>query len=106
MMRLKSEHYDDDGNLMYFEVTSLISRQKIYRIIKDIDNVIILKRPKRWQLFSEDVFCVFSLNNINFEVWEPFADNDRYHIASKPLRPSKELNLIRDHIKNYKYLLF
>ncbi len=47
-------------------------------------------------LRDDDTFCVFRLGGKTFELWEPFGDNSRFHVAAAPpLAPSSELEAVR-----------
>lgn len=39
-----------------------------------------------------DVFCEFELKGHSFEIWEPYGDSSRFHIAAKPLASSDALD--------------
>jgi hypothetical protein len=93
------EGYNNDGELAYFEVpNTFLSRKTAIKIIKEIPNVEVLKEEKRG-----DVFCVFKLNEKEFEIWEPYGDNSRYHIGEKgEVNCSKELQIIRQKFSAHK----
>lgn len=53
-------------------------------IVKTIPNAVILRKPKRFlSWFREEVFCEFSINNVVFQIDEPYGDNSRYWVGKK-----------------------
>lgn len=92
------EGYNDSGELIYFEISNtFLPRKFAVKIIKKIPHVEILQEDKR-----EDTFCIFKIGDKVFEMWEPFGDNSRYHIAEKgALRNSNELEIIKQNFSNH-----
>lgn len=84
------------GQPHHFEVSNvLLSRRGACQIIASIPGVEILRKPKFWAFWSDDVFCVFALAGRTFEISEPFGDNSRFHIGANPPGWRAELEVIR-----------
>jgi hypothetical protein len=74
------------GRLLYFEVSNaLLSRRAAWRIVSRLPGVMISSSPGYWPFNGDDVFCKFDLEGKHFEIWEPFGDNSRFHVAANPL---------------------
>ncbi len=92
------EGHNNEGQLVYFEVpNTLLPRKAAVNIIREIPNVEILKQDKR-----DDIFCIFKLGGIVFEIMEPFGDNSRYHIGEPKARSSQELQMIKEKFAAHK----
>jgi hypothetical protein len=94
--------YDEKGELSYFEITSLLGRWLTARAISRIPGVEMVKTPKLFSIKNEDVFCVFKIGEVQFEAWEPWGDNSRFHIGSRPAGSSPELERVMVYFSQYK----
>jgi hypothetical protein len=82
------------GSLVYFEVSNvLLSRRAASKLVSRIPGVSVTSWPKLF-FGREDVFCKFTLDDKRFELWEPFGDNNRFHVAANPLEPCDALKQI------------
>ncbi len=94
---------DHDGNLVYFEVSNIVlSRSEASSLVARLPGVEMVRKPKRFALYGDDEFCVFCWNGRTFTLWEPFGDNDRFHVAERPLGHSHELEQIRSAFQQYR----
>ena len=91
------EGRDDQGSLIYFEIANtLLSRRAASLLVSRLPGVVTLRKPSMFSLFGADeVFCVFQLEGGQFELWEPFGDNSRFHVAANPLEPCVALDRLR-----------
>jgi len=67
---------NSEGKAFAFEVATFpIGRGGVYRVIKNIEGVKIIRRPLPiiGSLFGEEEFCIFELNNIQFSASEMFG---------------------------------
>jgi hypothetical protein len=94
--------FNQDGKLVYFEISSIYGRWATYKFIGTLPNVEFIKRPRYFSLFGDDVFCVFRLGSQIFQVWEPWGDNSRFHIGTNPVVGSPELEALRNFFLNHK----
>jgi len=85
--------YNEQNELHAFEINNTsIERRTAVRIVESIPDVVMLKKPKFFSWFKDDdIFCIFTLNNREFTIEEPFRDNSRYLIVSNPPGPCPEL---------------
>ena len=97
-MRILHDGRDQDGNLVYFEVgNASLTRLEASRVVE------IVRKPKRFALLSdEDEFCIFRWRGKTFALWEPFGDNDRFHISESPIGHSAELEQLRSAFQQYR----
>jgi hypothetical protein len=87
---------DEAGNLVAFEVSSVIGRWHICRFIEQrFPNTALTVK-------MGDSFAVFELDGRSFEILEPWGDSSRYHLAEKSPRPSVELNLLEAAVADYR----
>jgi hypothetical protein len=93
---------NNDGKLIAFEIENLlVGRQRATKIVEQIPNILITKKPKRFLSWCrEEVFCEFQLNGIDFEIAEPFGDNSRYWISGKNSGWCPELEVIEHAFMN------
>jgi hypothetical protein len=97
------EGRDAEGRLIYFEVPNvLLSRRAASRLVARVPGVSILSWPSYWPFGVDDVFCKFDLDGKHFELWEPFGDNSRFHIAATPLEPCTALHQLRETFQKYR----
>lgn len=94
--------HNEQNELHAFEINNTFtSRRAVTRIVENIPNVTILKKPKFLSWFrDDDVFCVFILNNTEFTIEEPFGDNSRYLIVANPPRHCPELSTVEVAFSN------
>ena len=79
------EGVDAQGSVVYFEVSNaLFSRRAACKLVSRVPGVLLKTKPNLWPFGSDDVFCKFELDGKHFELWEPFGDNSRFHVAAKP----------------------
>lgn len=88
---------DDSGEVYAFEISSLYGRRAACRVAASIPGSIVLKRPKLFSLFGDEIFCEFQINDINFQIWEPFNDNSKYWIGPHPVKSVDNLALVRGY---------
>jgi hypothetical protein len=87
---------DASGRLVYFEVdNALLSRRAASRLVSRIAGVSLFSSPSYWPFSGDDVFCKFELDGKHLELWEPFGDNSRFHIAAKPMESCDALERVR-----------
>ena len=90
------EGRDESGALVYFEVANqFLSRIAACKLVATIPGTNITFRQRRFTVFAEEVFCKFELGVRRFELWEPFGDNSRFHVAALPLTACVELETLR-----------
>lgn len=90
------EHRDERGHLVYFEVPNhFLSRIAACKLVAAIPGVNVTFRQRPFTVFAEGVFCRFELGGRRFELWEPFGDNSRFHVAALPLTACVELETLR-----------
>ncbi len=83
---------DVEGRPFGFEVSNImLGRRGVRRVVLRIPNARILSF-RRWA----EEFCEFELEGTKFVVWEPWNDNSRYWIGSKPPVPTAELLKVRE----------
>ena len=68
--------HDAQGQLVAFEVSSLLGRRLARRVIAAFPCANIVSSSLR-----EDQFCEFEIAGIRFAIEEPFGDNSRYWIG-------------------------
>lgn len=92
---------DENGKLHAFEIGNLFNgRKRVTRIVSNIPNTLILKRPKLLSWFNEDIFCEFYFKNKSFTIEEPFGDHSRYLIGANPPGYCEELEIIEEVFRN------
>ncbi len=90
------EGRDEKGRVIYFEVpNALLSRRAACKLVSRVPGVSIASESSSWFSARDDIFCRFQLNGKQFELWEPYGDSSRFHIAAKPLGPSTGLEELR-----------
>ena len=92
---------DKEGRTFAFEVSSLLGRRKLCKLIQSIPEIKILKAPN-FRSRHEDEFCEFEIQGQKFVAWEPFADNSRFWIGPKPTIWCKQVEIVRSIFKNHK----
>lgn len=68
--------YNDQGKLVAFEVSSLLSRRLARRVAASIPGARIVSSKLR-----EDQFCEFEIAGAKFAIEEPFGDNSRFWVG-------------------------
>ncbi len=82
------EGRDKEGRIVYFEVPNvLLSRRAACKLVSRVPGVLITSESSSMFSARDDIFCRFQLNDNNFELWEPYGDSSRFHVAAKPLEP-------------------
>jgi len=70
------------GALYAFEVPiPLGARRSVCRRVSRIPGVTITRTPKALSWWREESFCEFSLDDVPYEIVEPYGDNSRYWIG-------------------------
>jgi hypothetical protein len=97
------EGLDAQRRLVYFEVpTAMLSRRAASKVVSRVPGVSLESRPGLWPLGGNDVFCKFELDGKHFELWEPYGDNSRFHVAAKPLEPCDALQRLRSAFQEHR----
>jgi hypothetical protein len=97
------EGLDAQGNLVYFEVpNALFTRRAACKLVSRVPGVSVTSSPGFWPFGSDDVFCKFELDGKRFELWEPYGDNSRFHVAAKPLEPCNALQNLRSVFQEHR----
>jgi hypothetical protein len=87
---------DEKGALVYFEVPNhFLSRIAACKLVAAIPGANVTFRQRPFTVFGEEIFCKFELGGKSFELWEPFGDNSRFHVAATPLTACTELETLR-----------
>jgi len=87
-----------EGKLHAFEFEDLnVGRARILNIVTDIPGAVLTRKPKRlFSWYREEVFCEFEINDIAFQINEPYGDNSRYWVGKKEEGGwCKELELVK-----------
>jgi hypothetical protein len=97
------EILNDNMALHAFTVDNLfVGRKGATDIVKSIPDALITKYPKRWSWLGEDVFCLFEVNGVQFEIEEPYGDSSEYWIGkSREGGACPELNLVAEAFKKW-----
>ena len=75
---------NENGKLHAFEIENWkCSRKRATKIVNKIAGVKVIRKPKLFSWSKEEIFCVFELNGIQFQIDEPYGDNSRYWIGKK-----------------------
>jgi|SRR5580704_4141079 hypothetical protein len=98
-MRL-SDLRDQEGRVFAFEVKNLFfGRSDVCQAASTIPGARILRTPKIFSWFREDVFCEFEVDGVTFVAWEPFGDNDHFWIGPEPTRWVPQIDAVREAFK-------
>lgn len=90
------EGLDPEGRLVYFEVSNaMLTRRAASKLVSHIPGVSVSSSPSLWPFGNDDAFCRFDFDGKYFELWEPFGDNSRFHIAATPLESCEGLEKLR-----------
>jgi hypothetical protein len=96
------ERLDTQGRVVYFEVpNAMLSRWAACRLVSSVPGVSLTTSPNHWPFGGDDVFCKFELDGKHFELWEPFGDNSRFHVAAKPLESCDALQHLRSAFREH-----
>lgn len=100
--------HDEQGRLHAFEVSNaLLGRRQACAVIHDMAGAVVLRHARR--MFSRepdnDEFCEFRVGNEIFVMWEPWGDNSRYWIGTRPPHTCAELEQVRAAFCAYRPLL-
>lgn len=91
------DQIDQEGRLHSFEVGAFIGRRGVVMVVGTIPGAKLLRKPLRFlSWFREDEFCEFAVGDRLFVAEEPFGDNSRYWIATRPAGWCPELTIVRD----------
>lgn len=85
-----------EGELVYFEISSIWTRWLACRVVSKIPGVEILEKPKRFWFVEDEVFCIFRLGSRVFEIWEPYGDNSRFHIGEAKVTHTEGLEIVKE----------
>lgn len=97
------EGLDAQKRLIYFEVPNgFLSRRAASKLVSRVPGVAVRYWPGYWPFGGDDVFCKFELDGKQFELWEPFGDNSRFHIAANPLEACSALEELRAAFQNHR----
>ena len=93
--------FDKDGRLYAFEVENLqLGRRGLVRAVRTISGATIIRAPlKLFSWFREEEFCEVAIGERRFVACEPFGDNSRYWIGTKPPGWCPELAAVRDALR-------
>jgi hypothetical protein len=100
---------DKEGHIFAFEIyNTFFSRKRLYNLVRSIPGVQIVKAPsfRFFRFKGEDEFCEFEIRRQKFMAWEPFGDNSRYWIGSKPRHWCEEVEIVRSAFVNHKLFRF
>ena len=100
------EILNDNMGLYAFTIENLfVGRQGAVDIVNSILGATIIKLPKKWSWLKDDVFCLFEINGIQFEISELYGDSSEYWIGKSPEGGAcPELNLVSEAFKNWKLI--
>jgi hypothetical protein len=85
---------DKQGNLLSFEVSSLLGRRLARRVAAAIPDAQVVKSDLR-----NDTFCEFQVANEMFAIEEPFGDNSRFWIGPIGDQRSSTIEIIHSHFE-------
>lgn len=94
------ENKDEHGNLVSFDIEANFTRKNAVRIIGLIPGVTVLTTSKEPYWLRDEVFCKFKINDMGFEIWEPFGDNSRFTILSENSDPDS-MEVLSGYLKEY-----
>ena len=95
-MRLFDLH-DKEGRVFAFEVNNLFfGRSDVCRAASTIPGARIVRKPKIFSWFREEVFCEFDVEGVTFVAWEPYGDNSRYWIGPEPPLWVPQISVVRE----------
>jgi hypothetical protein len=87
---------DPQGRVFAFEVeNSALGRRGVCKVVARLPGCRLVKRPRFLSWVRESEFCQFEIEDTTFVVEEPFGDNSRYWIGSKPPRWVPQIAAVR-----------
>ena len=89
---------DSGGRLFAFEVSSIVGRRGVVRVIERIPSVRSVKRVRG------EEFCEFEVDGVNYVVLEPFGDNSRYWIGPKERKVFNQTAKVREVFERAKLI--
>ena len=93
-MRVRDLH-DEEGRVFAFEVRNFFrARADVCQVASTIPGVRIVRKPKTFCWFREDVFCEFEVDGVTFIGWQLFDDN--YWIGPEPARWVPQIGSFRE----------
>ena len=96
------ERLDAQGRVIYFEVpNAMLSRRAACKLVSRVPGVSLTTQSSLWLFGGDDVFCKFELDGKHFELWEPYGDNSRFHVAAKPLESCAALQNLRSAFQEH-----
>ena len=97
------EGLNTQGRVVYFEVPNVVlSRRAACKLVSRVPGVSLTTWPCLWPFGGDDVFCTFELDGKHFELWEPYGDNSRFHVAAKPLESCDALQHLRSAFQEHR----
>ena len=89
--------HSQTGELLAFEVSSLLGVSGAARILEGLRGVRILERQRLFRgLRDEEIRIRFEFEGERFTVEEPFGDNSRFWVGPESRIPTPRLNPIRE----------
>lgn len=85
---------DEHGNLLAFEISSLLGRRFARRIAASIPDAQVVQSDLRG-----DVFCEFRIAEEMFAIEDPFGDNSRFWIGPIGDHRSSAIEIIHSHFE-------
>jgi hypothetical protein len=83
------------------EIDLWLNRRRLCKRIRTIPGATILRAPKAFSWSREEEFCEFSLAGVQFVVWEPFGDSDRYWIGPKDNAWHPEIGAVKEALSQH-----
>jgi hypothetical protein len=85
-----------------FEVSAGLGRRHAARVVATIPGVHVLRLPKFFARFDQEVFCEFELEGQRFNIWEPNGSSGRYWIGPNSGKKTPVLLRIRQAFIDHK----
>ena len=98
---------DEQGRALAFEVpNALLSRRQACAAIHDMPGAVVVRHARRSFSRERDneEFCEFKVGDETFVMWEPWGDNSRYWIGTRPPHACPELEQVRAVFRAYQPL--
>ncbi len=88
---------DNQGKVFAFEVSNFgLGRHGVCLVVETIPGATLVRRPTFLSWFRESTFCEFVVDGEIYEADEPYGDNSRYWIGSKPPRSLPQTERVRE----------
>jgi hypothetical protein len=88
---------NDSGQLTGFSISNpMVTRRAVAKLAGAIPGVTMIRKPRPFQLRSQDDFCEFHLDGATFYIIEPFGDNPEYWIVVEPTEALAQLHTVRE----------